>query len=347
MKRKDFLSATAMAGMAIAMPINIGNASIHPKTIKGNRLRKGDTLGLIAPAGFISEKEMNESIANLENLGFKVKAGKYLLNKHGYLAGTDTERAEDVNTMFADSSISGIVCARGGYGCVRMLDKLDYSVISKNPKVLIGYSDITSLIYALYQKAGLVAFHGPVGISTFNEYSVNNFTSALMNPSTESQFYNAADEDLSKPEYNPYTIRSGKAIGKLVGGNLSIVASLIGTEYDINTDGAIIFLEEIGEEPYRIDRMLTQMIQAGKFKNASGIALGVFSRCESKPSQSGISNSFSLKEVLMDRLFPLNIPTVYGMSFGHITNKMTLPVGIKAELNVDDLSLKFLEPAVN
>ncbi|MBX2974811.1 MAG: LD-carboxypeptidase [Ignavibacteriaceae bacterium] len=347
MKRKDFLSATAMAGMAIAMPINIGNASIQPKTIKGNRLRKGDTLGLIAPAGFISEKEMNESITNLENLGFKVKAGKYLLNKHGYLAGTDTERAEDVNAMFADSSISGIVCARGGYGCVRMLDKLDYSLISKNPKVLIGYSDITSLIYALYQKAGLVAFHGPVGISTFNEYSVNNFSSALLNPSTESQFYNAADEDLSKLEYNPYTIRSGKAIGKLVGGNLSIVASLIGTEYDISTDGAIIFLEEIGEEPYRIDRMLTQMIQAGKFKNASGVALGVFSRCESKPSQSGISNSFSLKEVLMDRLFPLNIPTVYGMSFGHITNKMTLPVGIKAELNVDDLSLKFLETAVN
>jgi muramoyltetrapeptide carboxypeptidase len=346
MKRKDFISTTVMAGIATALPIKAGNASKGTLTVKPPRLKKGDTLGLIAPAGFITEKDLTESTTNLENLGFKVKPGKHLLNKYGYLGGTDEERAEDVNLMFADKSVNGIVCARGGYGCVRMLSMLDYNMIAKNPKVLIGYSDITSLLYGLYQKAGLVGFHGPVGTSTYNEFSVQNFNRVLMNPESEASFRNAEDEDLSKPEFNSYTIRSGKAKGKLVGGNLSIVASLIGTEYDVDTDGAIIFLEEIGEEPYRIDRMLTQMIQAGKFKNAAGVALGVFSRCESKPSQSGIANSFSLKEVLMDRLFNLNIPAVYGMSFGHITNKFTIPFGIKAELDVDNMTLKYLEPAV-
>jgi muramoyltetrapeptide carboxypeptidase len=346
MKRKDFISTAVMAGIATAIPIKAGNASKQISTIKPPRLKRGDTLGLIAPAGFITEKELAESITNLEALGFKVKPGKYILNKHGYLGGTDEERAEDVNFMFADKNINGIVCARGGYGCIRMLDLLDYKMITKNPKVLIGYSDITSLLYGLYQKAGLVGFHGPVGISTYNEFSVRNFTSVLMNPEPEASFRNAEDEDLSKPEFISYTIRSGKATGKLVGGNLSIVASLIGTEYDVDTDGAIIFLEEIGEEPYRIDRMLTQMIQAGKFKKAKGVALGVFSKCESKPTQSGIANSFSLKEILLDRLFDLNIPVVYGMSFGHITNKITIPFGIKAELDVDTMTLKYLEPAV-
>ncbi|PIX93036.1 MAG: LD-carboxypeptidase, partial [Ignavibacteria bacterium CG_4_10_14_3_um_filter_37_18] len=201
------------------------------------------------------------------------------------------------------------------------------------------------LLYGIYSQTGLIGFHGPVATSTFNEFSVNNFKNVLMKPQLKMSLHSAS-EDAAKNEYKPYVIRSGKAKGKLIGGNLSIVASLIGTKYDIEPKGKIIFLEEVGEEPYRVDRMLTQMIQAGKFKNASGIALGVFTKCESKPDQSGIANSFSLSEVLLDRLFQLKIPVLYGLSFGHIVNKFTLPFGINAELDVDNQELMLLEEAV-
>ncbi len=201
------------------------------------------------------------------------------------------------------------------------------------------------MLNGIYSQTGLIGFHGPVSTSTFNEFSVTNFKNVLMNPQAKTLLRNAV-EDEAKSEYKPFVIRNGKAKGKLVGGNLSIVASLIGTKYDVDTKGKIIFLEEVGEEPYRIDRMLTQMTQAGKFKNAAGIALGVFTKCESKPDESGIANSFSLSEVLSDRLFRLGIPVHYGLSFGHVVNKFTLPFGIDAELDVDNQSLTLLEKAV-
>lgn len=315
-----------------------------PASVKPAKLRTGDKIGLVSPAGFISEEELSESVTNLSNLGFEPVPGKYVLNRSGYLGGTDKERAEDLNNMFADKNIKGIVCTRGGYGAARMLHYLDYDLIKSNPKPLVGYSDITVLISALYAKTGLVSFHGPVGISTFNDYSVNHFRNVLMFPS---QTYAMSNPPLAADEQSQaYTIRAGKAEGILYGGNLSLVVSLIGTEYDSDTSGCIIYLEEVGEEPYRIDRMLTQMIQAGKFNKAAGIALGVFSKCEPKPTQSGISNSFTLKEVLFDRLYPLGIPVIYGLSFGHITNKFTIPTGIKANLDVDNAELTLLEPAV-
>lgn len=305
-------------------------------------MKTGDTIGLIAPAGYVSEKESEEAIANLESLGFKVVKGKHLLQRSGYLAGADEQRAEDINAMFADKNINGIVCIRGGYGCARLLHLLDYKMIRRNPKVLVGYSDITSLLYAIFSQTGLICFHGPVGTSTYNEYSVANFTATLMNPNLLYNFYNAEPEK-DKAEQNIYSIRSGKATGRLVGGNLSIAASLVGTPYDVDTNGAIIFLEEIREEPYRIDRMLTQMIQAKKFDNAAAVMLGVFSRCEAKENLEGSITSFTLSEVLYDRLYSLGVPVIYGMSFGHVTNKMTIPFGCNAALDVDNQILRFEE----
>lgn len=347
MKRSSFLKTGALtaAALGVSGKFNLINAQGKPPAaIKPGRLKPGDKIGLVSPAGFISEEELNDSITNLSNLGFNPVAGKYALNRSGYLGGTDKERAEDLNSMFADKTIRGIVCTRGGYGAARMLPYLDYDIIKNNPKPLVGYSDITVLISALYAKTGLVSFHGPVGISTYNDYSVNHFRNVLMNPAPVYEMSNpplAADE-----QSQIYTINTGKAEGILYGGNLSLVVSLIGTEYDTDTSGCIIYLEEVGEEPYRIDRMLTQMIQAGKFAKAAGVAIGVFSKCEPKPSQSGISNSFTLREVLSDRLYPLGIPVVYGLSFGHITNKFTIPTGIKARLNTEAATLTLLEPAV-
>lgn len=342
MFRKDFLKSAIAVAAVSSFPFNIkAESNSEPNILLPPRLKFGDTIGLIAPAGYVVQKNVDNAIKNISELGFNVVYNKRILSKYGYLGGTDQERADDLNEMFSRKDVDGIFCIRGGWGCARILDLIDYSNIKSNPKFLIGYSDITSLNYALYAKAGLVTFHGPVGGSTFNEYSVNNLLNTVVNPQDNIKFYNAPPEKDSN-EFIPVTIRSGIAEGELVGGNLSIVVTMIGTEYDINTKGKIIFLEEVREDPYRIDRMLTHMIQAGKFKDAAGIMLGVFSRCEASNQE----ESLSLYEVLQDRLFPLGIPVVYGMSFGHIVNKITLPFGIKAKLNSTEQSLTFLNKAV-
>lgn len=348
MKRRNFIknvSVVTLAGFSGINAFTQNHEGSVPQKILPPRLNKGDTIGLIAPGSFITEDELNESIANLKDLGFNVKYSENVLARYGYLAGTDKQRADDVNKMFADSEVKGIVCARGGYGCSRILPMLDYSVIRQNPKALIGYSDITALLYGIYSQTGVVCFHGPVGISTFNEFSVDNFKGVLVKPEPDFVMKSAVDED-NDELYKIIPIRSGIAEGELVGGNLSIVVSLIGTPYDIDTKDKILFLEDVGEEPYRIDRMLTQLIQAGKFDDISGIALGVFKNCRVKEKDPSFGKSFTLSEVLFDRLYNIGVPVIYGLSFGHIENKFTLPVGIKAQLDVGNQTLTLLEKAV-
>lgn len=349
MLRRNFLKAiSTTAAFNVIKPFSYfakaspSNQDADKAIIKPPRLKPGDTIGVISPGSYITESELQESIQNIEKLGFKTTYTINLLARYGYLAGTDKQRASDVNEMFSRNDVNGIIAARGGYGCTRILPMLDYKVIQSNPKVLVGYSDITALLYGIYKETGLVCFHGPVGISTFNEFSVYNFKNVLMHQYPKLTLYNST-EPSNDQLYKPTTIRSGKAKGKLVGGNLSLMVSVIGTLYDVDTDGKIIFIEEVDEEPYRVDRMITQMIEAGKFKKAAGIALGVFSGCKSNPDKSGIDNSFSVLEVIQNRLFPLNIPVVYGMSFGHIENKFTLPFGIEAELDSLEQTITLLE----
>jgi len=344
MRRRDFIKSVSTAVALTAVP-NIYPAVSTKEKIKPPRLKPGDTLGLISPGSYISEDELKESKNNLEKLGYNVFFTEKILSRYGYLAGTDEERADEVNSMFANKKINGIVCTRGGYGCARILPLLNYELIKNNPKVLIGYSDITALLNGIYSKTGLVTFHGPVGISSFNEFSVTYFDEMLVHPFKDLILISAKEEN-EIDENKVITIVSGKAVGELVGGNLSLVNSLIGTKYDFNGEGKIIFLEEIGEEPYRIDRMLTQLIQSGKFDKAAGIAMGVFKDCGPKEKDPSFSKSFSLLEVLFDRLANLNIPVIYGLSFGHIKNKFTLPIGIKAELDTINQTITLLENSV-
>ena len=344
MNRKKFLKNLTLSSLAISSfsYADYFNAyRLADKIIKPAKLKKGDKVGLIAPGEFITEEELKTSTDNLEALGFKVSYTKNILNRNGYLAGTDEQRASDLNEMFSRNDIDGIVAARGGYGCTRILPLLDYNLIEKNPKVLLGYSDITALHMAIYSKTGLVSFHGPVGISTFNEYTISNLKNVLLYSLENLTLYNTEDE--KNIDSKSFTIISGKSSGRLIGGNLSLMVSLIGTPYDFDPSGKLIFIEEIGEQPYRIDRMLTQMIEAGKFEKASGIILGEFVDCE--PGKNDL-NSFSLKEVLYNCLYNLNVPVIYGMSFGHIKNKLTLPIGINAELNSISQTITLLESAV-
>ncbi len=340
MDRKKFIKTAILTSSAFSLGFtryslrNTYSEIIHPP-----KLKPGDVVGLVTPGSYITEKELEEAKKNIRSLNLIPYHTSNVLSKDGYLAGSDKQRAEDINHMFKNPDVKCIWAVRGGYGCTRILDLIDYDLIRRNPKAIIGYSDITALLYAVFSQTGLICFHGPVGISTFDEFSVHNLKPLLFSDVKGLKIKQYKNSETT-------VIRSGKAVGRLVGGNLSLMVSLIGTKFDIESKDKIIFIEEINEEPYRIDRMLTQMIQAGKFEGAKGIALGNFQKCEIKENDPEFESSFTLKEVLYDRLFGLGIPVVYGLSFGHISNKITLPFGAKAELDVNNNTIKLLENTV-
>ena len=349
-RRKFIKNSTLLTGSISLVGINQISAKeskveTQIAKIKPNRLKIGDTIGLIAPAGYVSEKALQESIENIEKLGFKTYYTENVKSKYGYLAGEDEVRAKDLNHMFENDKVDGIFCIRGGYGVARILRQINYDAIKANPKVLVGYSDITALHYAIYSQTGLVTFHGPVATSTFNEFSINNFVKTVMNPEAKTVF-TPADDSEKGSEYKTYVSREGKAKGELVGGNLSIAVTFLGTKYDVDYKNKILYLEEVDEKPYRVDRMLTHLYQAGKLEEVSGIALGVFSDCDSKVGSAQGERSLSLQEVLYDKLYDLGIPVIYGLSFGHVENKYTIPFGINAELDVQNQTLILTEPAV-
>lgn len=310
---------------------------------KMKALKKGDTIGLIAPASFITKIHLNKAIEKVKSLGFKPFFYDNILNRDGHFAGTDKERATALNTMFANKKIDAILCVRGGYGSIRMLDLIDYETIKKNPKPLIGYSDVTALLQVIYQRTGLVGFHAPVGIASFNNYSTIIFQKVLMQNSKGLSIEPTLNQFNSDEETNiPYTVSSGEVTGKLVGGNLSVITSLVGTPYELDAKNKIIFLEEISEEPYAIDRMLTQLLLAGILQKAAGIAWGICRKCLAEEPE----KSFKLKTVLFERLGNLNIPIAYGLPFGHVAENASLPYGILAKLDADKPNLTFLESAV-
>lgn len=317
----------------------------HPN-IKPKHLKKGDTIGLIAPGYAIKPEILVEAKETLEKMGFIPYHTDRIHGNHGYFSNTDAERVADLNEMFANKKVDGILCARGGYGCTRIMHLINYDTIRKNPKALIGFSDITALLNGIHQETGLITFHGPVGSTLNDPYSIRYLQNVVMKPKDLPSVINNIEitdlEEYSKPEYDRYTINAGVVNGKLVGGSLTLVNALIGTPHEIDFTDAVVFLEDIEEAPYRIDRMLTQLIHGKTFNKAAGIVLGVFKGCDSIAHP----KSFTLREVIMDRIKPLGIPAVYGMTFGHIENNFTLPIGINAKLDTNKMTLQLLEKAV-
>lgn len=249
--------------------------------IKPKALKFGDTIGVVAPASPTLEENVEKAHKKLKDLGFKVKMGKSCYEKYGYLAGTDSLRAEDINHMFRDEEVDGIICLRGGYGTPRILELLDYDLIKKHPKVFIGYSDITALHIAITRFSQLITFHGPMVASDmlgdFNQFSKKSLFNFIMEGEYLRNIKNPPGEELK-------TMNPGIAEGSIIGGNLSLIADTLGTPYEIDLKGKILFIEEVGEEPYQIDRMLTQLRLAGKLKEAEGIILGDFNNCVAKSS---------------------------------------------------------------
>ncbi|MDN3638113.1 LD-carboxypeptidase [Simiduia curdlanivorans] len=323
-------------------------AKTTPALLKPKALRAGMTVGLVAPASPAPERdEVHFGLDIIRSLGFNAQAGKHVFEKNQYLAGSDEQRAADINSFFADPSVDAIFCLRGGYGSARLLPLLDYRRIAQNPKVLLGYSDITALLNGLQRQTGLVTFHGPVAAHGLTDYSVAEFQKVLQPARfTEPLVIGAAPEFEPRPgrldKANRLTvIRGGKASGRLVGGNLTVLTSLLGTPFEPEVKGAILFLEDIGEEPYRLDRMLTQWWLAGKLQQLNGIVFGKFT--EAKAS----GNSFSIEDVLRSRCEALAIPVLRGTMIGHVADQTTVPLGVLAELDADAGRLTLLESAVS
>ncbi len=332
-----------MAAIPFLAEAMLSRPNTSSKIIKPKRLVKADTVAVIAPASSISEEEYNKAMQNMADFGFKVKLGKAVRNRKGFLAGTDRERLDDLHWAFGNSDVSAIWCIRGGYGASRLLPEIDFNLIKKNPKILIGYSDITALHTSIHQNTGLVTFHGPVGTSTYSDYPKTHVVNTLMNPLAPYRIERSA-ENIAKASdlYKTEVITKGKTTGRLIGGNLSLLAALAGTPYGLrDMKGKLLFIEDVGEQPYRIDRMLTQMRESIDMRSLAGIACGIFEDCNSKDSASQ-----SLIEVIRDRLGDLGIPVIYGLSFGHIRDQFTLPVGIEAELDTESATITLLEAAV-
>lgn len=355
MNRRSFIGAGIGLTVASIIPQSLQAKKTKHSTkkkpleiIKPPRLKPGDTIGLVAPAWKLTGNQLQNAIKHMETFGFKTYHTARVTGSYGYFSNTDEERAADINEMFANPNIDGILCIRGGYGCARILDMIDYDMIRKNPKVFQGYSDITALGNAITQQTGLVTFHGPQATTIYREYNTYQFKNVVMNPSDRYLIENA-EGDLERAKENSvserYTIVPGQATGLLAGGNLMLVSSAVGTSWEVDLKDKIVFFEEVDEEPYRIDGMLTQLINSGKLQQAAGIVFGICIGCE-RPDDSEAPDSFTLREVIEDRLKPLGIPAAYGLSFGHNIHNMTLPVSIRAKFDADTMQLELLERAV-
>lgn len=326
------LSLTTIIGSPLlASELTTPATKIFPKALK-----KGAKVAISSPAGAVWDSKQVETFANiLTAFGFEVVFGKTLSLKHGYFAGTDAERANELNQFFADSSINAIFCMKGGWGCARILDLLDYASIKNNPKILIGFSDITALLLAITNQTGLITFHGPVGNSGWNDFTIDVFKRVCMNAEALQYPKNPVNDVQLK------TYSKGKATGELWGGNLTVLTGLIGSKYLPDFKGAILFLEEAKEEPYSIDRMLTQLKLSGIFDNVSGIIFGKCNKCLAEEP----AKAFTIEEVLSQHFSDLKIPVVSDFMIGHIENKLTLPVGAIATLNTEKGSLELVKSA--
>lgn len=342
MKRRSFVTSIAStaaalaAGAAVPSPGRSGSGTTMARVLPRG-IRAGSTVGIVCPASGATAQDVADFAALCRDWGVKVKLGKNISRRSGYLSAPDEDRASELMGFIEDPEVDAVICARGGYGVMRILPMLDFTAIRQAGKIIMGFSDITALLIAAHQLSGIVTFHGPVASSTFDPFTVQSLQEVVLTESGSS-LTTFSNTRLT-------VIGEGTAQGRLTGGNLALVVSTLGTKFEIDTTDAILFLEEVNEEPFRVDRMLTQLWLAGKLQAARAIALGNFRDCEARGTS--ISGpSFSLSQVFEERLASLGIPVVYGLPFGHVKSKLTLPLGVNAELNASARTFRVLEPAV-
>lgn len=350
MKRRKFVQNIGMGSLAFPLSSFSGNLNFSAKTeseiLIPRALKPGDTIGIVSPSSAIFETEPYEiAKESFEALGLKVKFGDHVKNRYGHLAGRDEERAEELNDMFKDPTINAIIALRGGSGAARVINKLDYEAIAANPKIFIGYSDITAFHLAIFQKTGLVTFHGPVAVSVWNSFS-SDYLKRLLFKKEEILYSNPKDkgDNLTQTKNRIRTITPGNTTGFLLGGNLSVLTGIMGSEYfPDNWEGKILYLEDVGEQIYAVDRMMSQLQLGGVLNKISGFVFGKCSSC--KPGGSGYG-SLTLEEVIDHYIKPLKIPAFSGAMIGHIDDNITIPNGINAEIDAEKGTIQLLTPAV-
>jgi len=346
MQRREFLGSAAVAAVA-SLAVGRAPARGDSAILKPKRLKAGETVTLVAPANAtFNTIDLEIAKESLEALGFTVRIGAHLLDRHGYLAGNDKARAGDINAAFADASVAAVHAIRGGWGSARLLPYLDFDMIRRNPKVLIGYSDITALLLSIYGKSGLVTFHGPIGLGRWDSYSLDYYKRVLFDGELVSY---ANKHDLSdrnalvQVDYRTQTITPGTARGRLVGGNLTVMTAILGSPYLPDWENTILFTEDTHEDYYRIDRMLTQLKLAGVLSKIKGFVFGSCSECGPGDNNFG---ALTLEEIFADHIKPLGVPAWQGAMIGHNEPQWTLPLGIEVEIDATAGTLKLLEAPV-
>ncbi len=295
-------------------------------SIKPPRLAPGDVIGVLAPAGPVAKEEIEPGMKALESLGFHVRLSPNLLLREGYLAGSDDLRLDDLHALFGDKGVKAIICARGGYGCLRLFDRIDFDLIKRHPKILVGYSDITSLLLAVYKRTNLVTFHGPVLRDiTKNQGRNLEFLTRLL----------TSDDLITLRFERAKPMKDGRATGRLMGGNLSLLTHLLGTPFMPSLRGALLFIEERGEATYRVDRMLTQLRLSGLLDKCAGLMIGTFEDC---------GEGSAVASVIEERLSDLPFPIMTGLPVGHGEENLALPVGVRAVLDTSRMTLELKEP---
>ena len=346
MDRRRFLGSAAMAGL---IPV-LGQGSAAARQARpaaGGRLlpvalNPGDTVGLVSPSSAVSDwltLQLAQEV--MEALGFSVRTGAHYGDRRGHLAGTDAGRADDINAMFADRDIRAVICVRGGSGAARLLPLLDYDVIRANPKALLGYSDVTALHCAIQARTGLVTFHGPNGSGSWNSFNADQFRRLFFERELmEYRNLEEAGDELVQRRNRTITITGGKARGELVGGNLAVLTALAGSPYMPDFDGKILFLEDVSEAPYRIDRMFSTLKLMGALDRIAGFVWGHCTDCNPGDGY----GSLTIEQILDDHIRSLGIPAYRGAMIGHIRQQFIVPVGGRVELDADAGTFRLLEP---
>lgn len=333
MKRKDFIKTIGLGSASIPFARQLGPKEKPSQLVKPKRLKKGDTIALTAPAGLVFDlSDFEKMEENLEKMGLKVVFGEFVRERFGYFAGNDHQRALDLNRFFGDPDVDGIMAVRGGWGCARILPYLDADLITRNPKVYCGFSDNTTLHLWLQKHCNLISYHGPNGTSEWTELTRKSFQSVIMK----------GEKSLYKSKSKVDTVVPGKAEGVLMGGNLTILTTSLGTDYQPSLDGALLFVEDIGEPVYKLDRMLTHLKRAGMLDDINGFIFGQCTDCEDEERR-----FFTMKEVIKQHFLSLEIPVVMGVDISHDPDNFTIPMGVPALLDADKGVFSLLEPGVD
>lgn len=347
MNRRTFIAGAGVAGTLPLLRASVLRYPAPADLIRPRALRPGDTVGLVTPATEVPDPErLALAESTIKHFDLRMKRGRNVGKRFGTYRESVAARIDDLHSMFRDPEVKAVFCIRGGYASAHLLDRIDYDLVRRNPKIFIGYSDITAMHLAINRHSRLVTFHGPVVLSRFTDYTQKHFRKALFETQPIGKVTNPPEPNELRPAHLLRTVRPGTASGPLIGGNLSLIAATLGTPYEIETSGRILFIEDVEEQAYSIDRMLTHLRLAGKFDRVAGVIWGECQDCGPRNYQPSTASPFTVGEVVDNILGDLKVPVLSGLTIGHTNDQLTLPLGVAATLDATAGTLEITDAGV-